>query len=73
MTKQNENERHYDVVFQSDDSSNNMGFKSSYEYCKDFITANKGRRTPYFEDYKGGSVTIVCIETEEVVFEEEVK
>lgn len=27
----------------------------------------------YFEDYKGGTVQIVCNETEEVVYEEAVK
>lgn len=57
--------RSYDVVFQSDDSS--------FDYCKDYIRMYNGTNESYFEDYKGGTVQIVCNETEEVVYEEEVK
>jgi hypothetical protein len=65
--------RSYDVVFQSDDSSNPKGFDSSFDYCKDYIRMYNGTNESYFEDYKGGTVQIVCNETEEVVYEEEVK
>jgi len=65
--------RSYDVVFQSDDSSNSKGFNSSFDYCKDYISRYNGTNESYFEDYKGGTVQIVCNETEEVVYEEEVK
>ena len=65
--------RSYDVVFQSDDSSNSKGFNSSFDYCKDYIRMYNGTNESYFEDYKGGTVQIVCNETEEVVYEEEVK
>lgn len=65
--------RSYDVVFQSDDSSNSKGFDSSFDYCKDYIRMYNGTNESYFEDYKGGTVQIVCNETEEVVYEEEVK
>ncbi len=65
--------RSYDVVFQSDDSSNSKSFDSSFDYCKDYIRMYNGTNESYFEDYKGGTVQIVCNETEEVVYEEEVK
>lgn len=65
--------RSYDVVFQSDDSSNSKGFNSDFDYCKDYIRMYNGTNESYFEDYKGGTVQIVCNETEEVVYEEEVK
>ena len=65
--------RSYDVVFQSDDSSNSKGFDSRFDYCKDYIRMYNGSNESYFEDYKGGTVQIVCNETEEVVYEEEVK
>lgn len=63
----------YDVVFQSDDSSNSKGFDSSFDYCKDYIRMYNGTNESYFEDYKGGIVQIVCNETEDVVYEEDVK
>ena len=63
----------YDVVFQSDDSSNSKGFNSSVEDCKDYIRMYNGTNESYFEDYKGGTVQVVCNETEEVVYETEVK
>lgn len=62
----------FDVVFQSDDSSNSKGFNTSFEYCKNYIEMNNGTNESYFENYKGGYVQIVCNETEEVVFETEI-
>lgn len=65
----------YDVVFQSDYSSDNEGFHSSLEYCKDYIEMNNGwdQADVNFKFYKGGTVQIICNETEEVVFETTVK
>ena len=65
----------YDVVFQSDYSSDNEGFHSSLEYCKDYIEMNNGwdQADGNFKFYKGGTVQIICNETEEVVFETTVK
>lgn len=65
--------RSYDVVFQSDDSSNSKGFDSTFDYCKDYIRMYNGTNESYFEDYKCGTVQIVCNETGEVVYKEEVK
>jgi hypothetical protein len=63
----------YDVVFNDDTDSNSKGFNSGFDYCKDYIHMYNGTNESYFEDYKGGTVQIVCNETEEVVYEEEVK
>lgn len=38
--------------------------------CSTFIETTASIRRATFEDYKGGYVQVVCIETEEVVYEE---
>lgn len=63
----------YDVHFNDANDSNNKGFKESFEYCKDYIESYNGTNESYFADYKGGIVSIVCNETEEEVYSEEVK
>ena len=63
----------YDIVFNDNEKSNNKGFYETLQYCEDYIHMYNGTNDSYFEDYKGGTVQIVCNETEEVVYEEEVK
>lgn len=63
----------YDVVFDDDTSSNEKGFKSSFQDCLDYIEMNNGTNESYFESYKGGVVSIVCNETGTTVYEDEVK
>ena len=63
----------YDVHFNDANDSNNKGFKESFEYCKDYIESYNGTDESYFADYKGVIVSIVCNETEEEVYSEEVK
>ena len=65
--------RTYDVHFNDEYNSNNKGFEQSYEYCKDYIESWNGTDESYFEDYKGGTVSIVCNETGETVYEEVVR
>ena len=62
----------YDIFFNDDCNSNNKGFKETLEYCKNYISSNNGTNESYFEDYKGGSVSIVCNETKKTMFETEV-
>lgn len=64
----------YDVYFNNSESSNNKGFKETYEYCLDWITRSnfENSNLSYFPDYKGGTVSIVCNETEETVYETKV-
>lgn len=63
----------YDVQFDDDDNTNSKGWRESYDYCKDYIESNNGTNNSYFVDYKGGTVSIVCNETGEIVYHEEVK
>jgi len=62
----------FDVVFNNESSSNNKGFAYSLEDAVSYITRYNGTNESYFEDYKSGSVQVVCNETEEVVFEDEI-
>ena len=68
-----ENNTKYDVVFNDNSDSNSMGFKSTYSECINYILMNNGTSNSYFEDYKGGSVSVVDIETGEEVYSEPVK
>lgn len=63
----------YDVVFNDENNSNCKGFKSSIEECKKYIELNNGSNDSYFADYKGGVVSVVCNETGEEVYSEEVR
>lgn len=66
----------YDVVFNNDCNSNNKGFSgegATYKYCRGYIESYNGTDESYFADYQGGIVSIVCNETGETVYEEEVR
>jgi len=65
----NTNANTYDVFFNDSENSNNKGFKMSFEFCKSYIERHNGTNFSYFQDYKGGTVSIVCNETEEIVYE----
>lgn len=62
-------EKTYDVHFNDETSSNNKGFSDSIDYCQNYIDSNNGSSESYFENYKGGTVSIICNETGETVFE----
>lgn len=64
----------YDVYFNDNGNSNNEGFKESLEYCMNWIEANRKDKSTYFGDYANGTgtVSIVCNETEEVVYSEDI-
>lgn len=63
----------YDVHFNDNNSSNNKGFKGTLKEAKDWIKFHNGTNHSYFANYKGGTVSVVCNETEEVVFQTKVK
>lgn len=65
-------DRTFDIYFNDDHNSNNKGFKESEQYCRDYITMHNGTETSYFADYKGGTVSIMCNETGETIFEAEI-
>lgn len=59
----------YDVHFNDSENGNSKGWKESLEYCTDYIRNNNGSKVSYFADYKGGTVSVVCNETGETVYE----
>lgn len=63
----------FDVHFNDSENSNNKGFSKTEQECKDYIQVHNGTNYSYFEDYKGGIVSVVCNETGETVYEEEVR
>lgn len=60
----------YDVHF---NDSNSKGFEMTIEDAKSYITSNNDTNNSYFADYKGGTVSVVCNQDGETVYEEEVK
>ena len=77
MKKQSDNKKRgtktYDVIFNDDTASNSKGFKASAKYCRDYIEMYNGTNESYFEDYKGGTVSVVCDETGETNYSTEVE
>lgn len=63
----------YDIVFQDGTNSNRKGFRETEGFCRSYIRWYNGSYESYFEDYKGGTVQIVCNETGNVIYEEEVR
>jgi len=63
----------YDVHFNDNNDSNSKGFKMTLKEAKDYINSNNGSKNSYFADYKKGTVSVVCNETGETVYETEVK
>lgn len=63
----------YDIHFNDATDGNSEGFSLSYEEALDYIEMYNGTNDGYFADYKGGTVSIVCNETGETVFEEKIK
>lgn len=63
----------YDVHFNDEQDSNNKGFEMTKQEAIDYIKGYNVTNHSYFEDYKGGTVSVVCNETGETVYEEEVK
>ena len=59
----------YDVYFNDESNSNNKGFKSTLDECISYINQHNGTDFSYFKDYKNGTVSVVCNETGQTVFE----
>lgn len=59
----------YDIVFNDSENSNNKGFSMTLDQAKNYVA---GRNDSHFSDYKGGTVSIVCNETSETVYEESI-
>lgn len=63
----------FDVVFHDNSNSNNKGFEYTLEDAISYIKRYNGTNESYFEDYKNGTVQVVCNQTEEAVYEEVIK
>jgi len=63
----------FDIHFNDSENSNEKGFELSLDEAKEYIKQYNGTNESYFEDYKGGIVSIVNVETGETVYEEEIK
>ena len=72
-SQEQEDEKTYDVVFNDEYFSNIKGMNATIEECRDYIDMYNGTNESYFAEYKGGTVSIVCNETGETVYEEEVR
>jgi hypothetical protein len=62
----------YDLHFNNDENSNSLGFKMTSEEAKDYIEIHNGTNDSYFADYKKGTVSIICNEDNETIFETKV-
>lgn len=65
-------EQVFDVVFNDDTASNCKHINSTYECCMQWIEANRHDNTTYFADYKGGTVSIVEVNTGNYVYTENI-
>jgi len=63
----------YDVHFDDETASNSKGLALTFEECLNYIEVWRGTKESYFADYKGGMVSIVCNETGETVYMEEIR
>lgn len=58
----------YDIYFNDSENSNNKGFNMTLEEAKEYIRIYNGTNESYFANYKGGTVSIVCNENGEEVY-----
>ena len=54
------------------DVANSKGFKGSYTECLNYIKQYNGTNESYFQDYKGGNVSIVRNETGDALYTENI-
>lgn len=62
----------FDIHLNNSIDSNSKGFNLTAGECKAYIEQNNGTNNSYFADYKGGTVSVVCNETGETVYEENI-
>lgn len=62
----------YDIMFNDDEKSDSKGFRESFEYCLDYIRTYNGTNDGYFNDYKGGIVSICDADDYNIVYYNEV-
>lgn len=60
------------MVFNDETASNCKYINDTYEYCMQWIEANRNDNTTYFGDYKGGTVSVVEVNTGNYVYTENI-
>lgn len=63
----------YDIYFDDEYNSNNLGFKESLKYCTNYVKTYNGTNHSYFANYKKGICRIICNETGETIKEYTIK
>ncbi|MDY5353337.1 MAG: hypothetical protein SPG69_04815 [Bacteroides pyogenes] len=63
----------YDVVFNDSFDSNSKNIHGTIEECRDWIKKNRNDKSTYFGDYVGGTVSIICEQSGETVYEETIE
>lgn len=63
----------YDVLFNDSNDSNNQGIHGTFEECMNWIEWNRNDKSTYFGDYSGGVVSIICEQTSETVYMEDIR
>lgn len=63
----------YDVVFNDSHSSDSKNIHGTIEECMIWIKNNRNDKSTYFGDYVGGTVSIICEQSGETVYEEEIR
>lgn len=72
MKNSEKKEKKFDVTFNDDTNSNCNGFLQTFQYCKDWIKCNRNDKSSYFADYKGGTVSIIDVNSGTVLYSEEI-
>lgn len=72
LTKSNIENYTYDVIFNDECESNSKGIHGTYEECMNWIEFNRNDKSTYFGDYLGGTVSIVCEQTGDYVYNEDI-
>lgn len=58
----------FDVVFNDSENSDSKGFSSDFDFCMNYINRYNGTNESYFADYKNGSVSILDIDSGDLVY-----
>lgn len=61
----------YDIHFNDSENGNCKGFKMQLKEAVDYVIYS-AKEDSYYNDYKGGVISIVCNETGETIHEEEI-
>lgn len=63
----------HDVVFNDEMNSDSKGFNLSLADAIKYVKDNNGTNESYFKYYKSGVVEVICNETGEVKYTEDIK